>query len=282
MLIASAVADGPTFVEVLTAWSTLAAALATAISVIFIAVQIAYTRKSVESTSTALKIARDEFTHGQHLRHDSHRAAIDAEMPRITVEVTVQSDTIWRPDRTTPSRARDREIAETVSVGSEFTVPRDDAVPLRVGFALTITNDGPRRAAMTLNVEDGSRRVVLAPGEHSVEWAYRTQPLSEWIAIAEAREQGRPGEERTIATLSYSYPGDVGADGRHQVLQGGTIVERVRGNAGGRRVIELMDTSSSGSGALFAAAQPFERVVYRAFRREGRRLEPPATRQDND
>lgn len=268
-----AAASDPTFVETLTAWSTLAAALATATSVVFIAWQISLTRKSVEATERALEIAREEFNHGQVLRVDAQRGAIDAEMPRLTVEVLHQSRQVWRPDITDPNPYGDEEIAE-VETGTEFTTPRDDAVPLQVGMRIAISNDGPRRARLRLDTQAGSREVIIKAGDVRSEWVTRVQSLAEWIDIYRARQNGEPGEERTVASIVYIYPGDVGAIEVHKVVQGGTIVEPVPDNAGGWRTRPFERTPEEPYGILNAVALPFTRT-YWASRSESRALEAP-------
>lgn len=267
-------ASEPTFVETLTAWSTLAAALATAASVIFIAVQIRLTRKSVEATEDTLKVARDEFKHGQMLRVDAQRAAIDAEMPRLTVEVAQQSTQVWRTDRSEPDPYGGEEQHAEVASGEEFTTPRDNKIPLQVGMHISISNDGPRRARVRFDMQDGSKEVVIKAGDTYSQWVKRIQPLSEWIEVAKVRQNGEPGEERNVASVVYIYPGDVGAIEVHDIIQGGTFVEPVPGNAGGWRIKSFERTREEPFGILNAVALPFVRT-YWASRSENRSLESP-------
>ncbi|MCW4384180.1 hypothetical protein OH146_00145 [Salinibacterium sp. SYSU T00001] len=257
--------------ETLTAWSTLGAAIATAASVIFIAWQIRLTRKSVEATEDTLKIARDEFKHGQILRADAQRTSIDAEMPRLTVEVTRQSTQVWRTDVTETDRYSRKETAAEVKAGDEFTTPRDNNTPLQVGVEISISNDGPRRARVRIDTQDRSHEVVINAGGTHTEWAKRVQPLSEWIEIARVRQQGEPGEERNMASIVYIYPGDVGAIEVHNVIQGGTFVEPVADNAGAWRIKSFERTPAEPNESLNAVAMPFTRT-YWASRIENRPL----------
>lgn len=246
------------FVENLAAWSTLAAALATSVSVGFIAWQIRLTRKSVEATESALRVAREEFEHSRVLRNDAQRAAIDSEMPKLTVEVTHQSSEVWRSDfRGLGSPASSEEFIE-LEVGHEFTTPRDDGTLLQVRLQVSVSNDGPRRAVVSFNGRD----VVIKVGETYSEWVTRTQPLSQWIEIAKDRQLGNPGEEPVVASLVYIYPGDAGAIEVHEVIQGGTFVEPIPDNFGGWRIRDFARTPSNPTLAMNAVVNPFTRKYW--------------------
>lgn len=268
----------PSAIETLSAWSTLAAAVATAVSAGFIAWQIHLTRKSVESTDAALAIARDEFAHGQLLRVDAQRAAIDAEMPRLTVEVSVQSYIVYRTDEMTETRYGDQEPTE-VRKGSRFALPDDATVPLQVRCSVAVSNDGPRRARIRIDGEQGTTEAVIAVGKTVGITLWRTLPVEEWAAITARRETGE-AEHTQIGTLTYIYPGDFGAVETHTVVQSGSVLARARGGADQWRTTELGATEQEPFGALRASVEPFRRT-YWASRAENRRLETPAERTDD-
>lgn len=136
----------PTFVETLTAYSTLAAAVATTASVVFIAWQIGLTRKSVQATEKTLEVAREEFENGRLLEVEAQRARIDAEMPRLFVGVTYESTQAWLPDSLIDDGLSREPQAEEITAEKEFSLPRDAGVRVQVSLGLTVTNDGPRRA----------------------------------------------------------------------------------------------------------------------------------------
>ncbi|MEG9227629.1 hypothetical protein [Aeromicrobium sp. Sec7.5] len=268
-------AAGSSGIETLTAWSTLGAAIATTVSVVFIAWQIRLTRKSVEATEQALALAHQEFRHSETLRVDAQRAAIDAEMPRITVEVYSQSSEVWRVDSLEPDAVTKADSTTALPFNEEFIVPRDDEVLLGVRVRLVVSNDGPRRAPLRLDrFGGGGREIVLGVGETHSELVGRVQPLREWVSIAEARANGEPGEERAIATVVLVHPGDMSAVEVHEVVQGGTVVEPVYANAAGWRLASFDRTLENPFGCVNAVVQPFTRR-YWASRRDGRLLDPP-------
>lgn len=262
------------FIESLAAWSTLAAAVATGLSAIFIASQVFLTRRSLSATSETLEIARGEFAHAALLRTDAQRAAIDAEMPRLTVEVLKQADRVLRLNRTgtEPELFAPGLRSIGVEAAEELTTPRDNGVPLEISIAIAVSNDGPRRARVHINHSEGTEVVMLKSSASVTKWVNRVQSLEEWVGIAIERERGNPGEEREVASVTYSYPGDIGANETHRVVQGGTLVERVPGNSGGWRIKSLEPNDANPDGALKAVPMPFTRT-YWASRQDNRPLE---------
>ncbi|CAO1649458.1 hypothetical protein NYA9BBAC_00357 [Salinibacterium sp. NYA9b] len=259
----------PTFIESLAAWSTLSAAIATTLSAVFIASQVFLTRRSLNTTEETLGLARDEIAHAALLRTDAQRAAIDAEMPRLTVEVTRQAREMWRNDKfeADPERLSDESQPVELKVGEEFITPRDNAIPIAVGMEISVSNDGPRRARVRIDHPEGGREVVIMPGAATTQWVTREQSLQEWIEIALLREGGT-SEEREVAGVTYEYPGDFGANESHRVVQGGTIVERVPGNMGGWRIKSLAPSETDRSVALKAVTMPFTRTYWASRERE--------------
>lgn len=219
----------PSFVDTLTAWSTLAAALATIISAAFIAWQIRLTRKSVEATDRTLDIARQEFERGRHLEVEAQKARIDAEMPRLFVSFANLWDHAYFGDETEPDVYSMEPSPKRIPDGFEFALPRDAARLVSIAYTLSIANDGPGRAQVFLDAPRSPqnlerRSMTIKAGDQALETSWRTQTVQEWVDIYESRKTGQSGDV-PIAQVIYFFPGDVGALERHEVVQGGAVLE---------------------------------------------------------
>lgn len=282
---------GPTFVETLTAWSTLAAAVATTASVVFIAWQISLTRKSVQATEKTLDVARAEFENGRLLEIEAQRARIDAEMPRLFVEVSNESLQAWLPDSQVEDELSGKPTAPEIEAGYEFSLPRDGGIRVQVAIGLTITNDGPRRAMVHVDPSfdhvQGRRTVIIEPGKGAYEWIRRTHTVSEWVGYYEAQKRGEVTDE-AIAWVNYVFPGDVGAIEHHKVLQGGSVLEADTERMGVWRVASTGKPFGERAilGTLGTGVMPFTREYYASLSEmrplggvpeepEGRRIESP-------
>lgn len=258
-----------TFVETLTAWSTLAAALATAASVGFIAWQIRLTRQSVQASEKTAQVALEELNHNRLLQRDAQRARIDSEMPRLSSVVKRQSRQAWIPDEgdEKPYDPLEQDTNE-VAVGTEFELPRDASLRVQVGVEVNVVNDGPRGAWVYLDTpynpnKTRTQEFIEAGGSIRV-WVVRIETVDRWVDLARiytGEGDGRDGtaSDAPILTLTYTYPGDVGAIERHTIVQGGSILVQTPGNAAGWTVAPLTEGRYGG---LHAVAMPFKRVYY--------------------
>jgi hypothetical protein len=255
----------PSIVETITAWSTLLAAIATGISAIFIAVQIGLTRKSVETTEKTLKVAHDEFERGRDLQLEAQRARIDNEMPRLTVTVISQSSQAWLPDQTTPDPYSLEPRADEVEVGRTFQRRTDLDTRVQVAIWIRVANDGPRRALVNLGAayadgDDRHQELVVAVGEHVDFWARRIHTVREWLDIHDKWHAGE-AHDVNIAEVVYIYPGDVGAIERHNVLQGGSVIEPTPEEDWSVQVAKFK-RSDGNAPSLNAVVQPFTRDYF--------------------
>jgi hypothetical protein len=260
-----AVPPEPSVVETITAWSTLAAAVATAVSAIFIAWQIGLTRKSVETTEKTLKIAHDEFERGRTLQIEAQRARIDNEMPRLTVTVISQSRQAWLPDQTTPDPYSPEHRADEVEVGHIFQRRTDLDTRVQVAIWIRIANDGPRRALVAVgaaHADEAHRReeLLIGVGEAQDIWARRIHTVREWLHISEQWHAGE-SHDVNIAEVVYIYPGDVGAIERHTVKQGGSVIEPTPKEDWSVRIAEFKEFDGSAP-TLNAVVQPFTRDYF--------------------
>lgn len=269
MLYLSAATE-PTFVEQLTAWSTFAAALATGISAGIIAWQSIQTRRSVQVTEEALTLTRAEFDRNTSLIDDNLKARIDAEMPRISTGIAGQSDGVWNPDEITTEYGQDEPVP--VRAGTEYIVPRDNAVRLGVSLWVWAANDGPRRALCINNGAVGAaQEIMLKPSAPEYQFSLtRVETLEEWIRLAmpylpEEQRTGPVVDDTTvnIGSLVFMHPGDVGAREVHQFVQGGSIVEPVPGNAAAWRIVSLPGEETQ-TVRLNAVVMPFQRDYFRS------------------
>lgn len=268
-----------TFVEALTAWSTLAAALATTASVLFIAWQIRLTRKSVETTEHTLKIARDEFEHGRMLEVEAQKARIDAEMPRLFVATSNPPMRAYMTDEPFVEELGVIDSPEALP-DRDFVMPRDKDVRIHLTSGFGITNEGPRRARLFIDSQwdpdQGREEVTIPPGGAHWIRIRRVHTLAEWIENHEARERGDAGDV-PLAWVIYIYPGDVGAIERHRIVQGGSFLipdaQRMgtwnvaKPAPGFDRTIRL--------GSIAEAVMPFTREYYASLS-ESRPLDAPS------
>jgi hypothetical protein len=255
----------PSVVETITAWSTLAAAVATGVSAVFIAWQIALTRKSVEATDKTLDVARDEFERGRALQLEAQRARIDNEMPRLTVTVVSQSSQAWLPNATAPDPYSRQPRANEVGPGQVFQRRTEMETRVQVAIWVRVANDGPRRALVRVGAayadgEDRQEEFVVGVGEHRDFWAKRIHSVREWLEIHEKWHAGEVTDV-SIAEVVYIYPGDVGAIERHNVLQGGSVIEPTPEEDWSVRIAEFKRPDGNVP-ALNAVVQPFTRDYF--------------------
>lgn len=270
----------PTFVETLTAWSTFGAATVTAISAAIIAWQSVQTRRSVKVTEEALELSRKEFDRNTELVAESLKARIDAEMPRLTAVVAHQSSRVFNAQVRLPDTHGNLE-PEIVPEGTEFTMPRDRLRELTVFVDALVYNDGPRRASLTIGgPNELGEEVILAVDSPKAHSFRRTETLEEWIKLAQPylrAEQRSPGIEvlettdAPIGFVTSNYHGDMGGFESHRLVQGGSIVEPVEGNASAWRVVDPSGRAIHEEGVkLNAVFMPFERQYYRSRLRNDR------------
>lgn len=281
---ADAVVTSATFVETLTAWSTLFAALATAASVIFIAWQIRLTRKSVESTDKTLDIARMEFERGRHLEVEAQKARIDSEMPRLFVTHAGTDEHAYWGDESEPDEYSSTKVKpKRVPSDFEFHVPRDATRVVSIRFYVQVANDGPGRALVYLDAHSapttGERRTMTLKASEQSHWlCWRTLTVQQWIDVYEMRKGGI-SDEVSAAQVVYIYPGDVSAIERHSVLVGGAILEPDPARLGIWRVGNFTGPLTGDAVGVGVAVQPFTRTYY-ASRSQDRLFEIPATSED--
>lgn len=252
--------------QALEGWSTFSAALATSISAAFIVWQIRLTRKSVQSTELALELARQEFDRGALILDDAERGRIDADMPRLLVVASVMSqpfidgrrddwgDPLWSPD----------------VEATEFITPRDANIKLGVTTRVTIWNDGPRRAQLTIGqgksgLPNAGETIVVEPGTPYVLTVTWLEPLNEWIRLRRLYVDPQEGDETVdvvIFEAIYVHPGDRGATEYHSVHSGGSIVQPVEGHDGAWKLAHFEGVSDYMRPV--AAPQPFTRQYYRS------------------
>ncbi|GAA1661599.1 hypothetical protein [Microbacterium lacus] len=273
MIFSAPTSGNASFIEVLTAWSTLAAAVATALSAGFIAWQIHLTRKSVEATDKTLDIARQEFEHGRLLEIDAQKARIDADMPRIFITTFGPLPQSYLTDEPYLDELGQPDFRE-VPPSREMVVPADKDLRIHTTLNVSIMNDGPGRVRLWVDshwdAENGRKTIFLRPGE-TYQFEMRcVHTLSEWIERYRARQEGRSTDE-PIGMVIYVSPGDVGAIERHPIVQGGSVVMPSAVRIDGWHVAETSEFGSDGIGSLGATAMPFTREHY-ASRSENRRL----------
>ncbi|TAJ48866.1 MAG: hypothetical protein EPO52_05710 [Herbiconiux sp.] len=266
----SAASESITWVAQLEAWATLGAAVVTAVTGILIYLQIRQTQRSVKATELTLDLARSEQEVTRNTLVDNAKARIDAEMPRLTVEVTHQAKDSLDP---LLRGQRDEDTLADLSViqpGTKFILPQDAAREIGVRIGIVVSNDGPRRALIKLGSDHGDRKLhehMLDVGKSKHFYLERIHTLAAWIEYAKLH-LGDPSEHETsscvITTITYVFPGDTGAIERHEVIQGGAMLVKTPGNDAGWEIAEFT-SGPWGYPSMNAVAMPFTRDYYASF-----------------
>ncbi|HEV7950923.1 MAG TPA: hypothetical protein VGP24_14250, partial [Glaciihabitans sp.] len=199
------------------------AAVATALSAIVVAVQAFYTRKSVHDTAQTLELARKEFDRGSQLRVQAERARIDEEMPRLTLDAGMGYRGPLRPHEQFGLNEITGNYVSAIARTS-FRMPADGEELIEAAFDVSILNDGPRSAVVTIELPLGDpivsphhQRVVISTGGHHKVTVSIIRPLSRWVDLAQR------DDVEVALQLEYVYPGDASATEMHQVLVNGSM-----------------------------------------------------------
>lgn len=257
--------------------ATAVAAIVTAGTAVFIALQTHATRKAAEAgertahvASEALEIARKEQGHTYFLALEALKSRIDSALPKITL--TTSKDISWPP--LVPSSYG--EPQPHVSEGP-FRLPRDGKARLLVRVPVTIVNDGPRTVSLSLTPEfhRGGKRdntVVLNPGV-SVSGFFEVQhSVREWVDIWETRDRERTGGPETRFEVIYIDPADTGVIEYHRIAFGGSILQPVPNELGAWDVIADPHATNGRAGSVGWSVQP---TLRRYFLSRSKNLELP-------
>jgi hypothetical protein len=238
-----------------TAIATGASAIATLVSAVFIAVQAWFTRRSVQETSSALKVAQREFEQNSQVFIDAQKARIDAEMPRLSVTVF---DVRMQTTGSNPT---------VLNAGASY----DDSANLNQRLAMiisvSVSNDGPRVANIDVSSEVGTLLdPIIAVGvgkrvSFSLTLAY---PLRRWMELARIVHgfEGVPDDTRTLqdlVELVYRFPGDTGADEHQIVAMRGSMLHPIDGID-----FEVAAVSINSNNDFWLMARPFTRVYWQS------------------
>jgi len=223
--------------------------------------QAIMTRRSVRATQDALELAQREQDQNTELIADARRARIDAEMPRLFVDVQQQPGGAFRFD----PEARSGTTTSTLDPGTKFTLPRDRDIQIGSTAMVSVSNDGPRRVKLRLFMPRGAEKVsdllTLGPGESATFPVDRVETLENWVAIYDVfhrqAETFLGAQDQPVLTVLYDFPGAVGAVEEHVVAAGGSIVAPVIGDAGGWYIQSLGEADQYGQHQL--VPQPFVR-----------------------
>lgn len=270
----------------LQAFSTALAALVTAGTIVFIAIQTALTRRSVrateesvKATERALELGLREFDRNTELIKDSQRVRIDAEMPRLTTFLTEQPRQVWAigPDGDQEEDNLLRQDNNSLHRES-FHVSLADYGDQRiqVGFHVSISNDGPRGARIAVDQPSNpvfeKTELFVGAGTQETQWVRCVLSMREWVdaALRFERDAGeRPqASVRDVLRLTYVFPGDTGATEIHLVTLKGSVLAPT-GDGGDSWTIAPY--GPDGFEGLRATAEPFTREYFSSYKK-GRRL----------
>ncbi|MFZ8756952.1 hypothetical protein ACO03V_05965 [Microbacterium sp. HMH0099] len=247
--------------------SIIAAAIS-AVSAAVVAWQAVQTRQSTRAAIDAVDVARAELSQGEALRDDALKAHIDAEMPRVTVTAYLHAEVLDPAESPASIFVEDR--SRDLVTQTEYVLPRDSSKLLRAKGTVTVINDGPRfmEAQYRSDSDPSTRPLDLAvpPGESRTIEVSRTETVGRWVELAGWAQGDTSVEgpyEVVIFSMSYRFPGWVGAVEEHRVIMGGTAVEPVEGNASAWRPAQLNSSRQDPVSPAALMPQPFERHYFR-------------------
>lgn len=267
--------------SIIAAIATGASAIATAASAWLIYRQIRQTRESVRAANKAVRTSKKQAAAAQRAIVEGQKALIASQMSRISVEASGPiNDEVWRFDA--PNGWTTASVQHSVSPDFEFVLTRDGVAVLGLQYSITVANDGPGRAQLTLFTSappsvlvnqqpPAPQQFMLLPGDTAQFVVWRLENVDDWVRLAHAYDPFRASDygetDREIARVYYPYNADFGANEGHPVVAGGSILEAIPGNDSGWR---LRDLKSLGHGYAAAVAAPFERTYWRSKARNER------------
>ncbi|WP_116239009.1 hypothetical protein [Microbacterium sp. AG157] len=247
--------------------SIIAAAIS-AVGAAVVAWQAVQTRQSTRAAIEAVDVARAELSQGEALRDDALKAHIDAEMPRVTVTAYLHAEVLDPAEPPASIFLDDRKKDRLTQ--KEYVLPRDSSKLLQAKGTVTVINDGPRfmEARYRSDSDPSTRPLDLAvpPGESRTVEVSRTETVERWVDLARWAQGDTSIEgphEDVIFSMSYRFPGWVGAVEEHRVVMGGTAVEPVEGNASAWRPAQLNSSRQDHVSPASLVLQPFERHYFR-------------------
>jgi hypothetical protein len=267
--------------SIFAAIATGASAIATAASAWLIYRQIRQTRESVRAANEAVLTSEKQAAAAQQAIVEGQKALIASQMSRISVEASGPiNDEVWRFDA--PNGWTTTSVQQAVSPDFEFVLPRDHMAVLGLRYIITVANDGPGRAQLTLFTSappsvlvnqppPSPQQFMLLPGGSMQFVVWRLETVEDWVRLAHAYDPYRTSDygetDREIARVFYPYNADFGANEGHPVVASGSILEPLPGNASGW---QLRDLKSLAHGYATAVAAPFERTYWRSKARNER------------
>lgn len=276
-------------VDVLDNWVDYSTLVIAALSLIATGVGAFLIWRQIRQTGQALRLADDEQKTNRQLLLDSRRARIDDEMPKLLIWVIRQSVTVADPTAPRPQGVYDRVTNRShrppdplLSRVFSTRNPEDMATVLEVTLRVAISNDGPRRALVTLwqhwNPTNPSEVMDLEVGEVADVLIRRRQTVAQWIDYSTGytlpREDGEDAgtySEVTVLETYYAFPGKVGAIERWKVIQGGGIFDPVDSDRENWRLRDTIPFTPPAVGGLNATV-PFPEREYFADMQERRPL----------
>lgn len=218
----------PSSLDYVAVWATAVAAAVTAITAVFIWLQIRQTQRSVKATEQTLTLAREEQEQNRKLIVNAQKSRIDAELPKVLVWVTRQPD-----EADTFGELMDFDFGTDQYVARKpdpvWSLPRDESVTVAIEVIICVSNDGPRRARVTM-VGNGEPiqlfprdELIIPVGEQSSVRIKQTLTLAQWLDMADACSSWEP------LTLTYTHQGTEGAIEQWAVLLSGNPLVPVLG-----------------------------------------------------
>lgn len=257
------VVSPPSWIDVAGVIVALFAALVSAGAAAIIAFQAVETRKATSAAQEAVKIARKEFERGQAAEITARRAAIDAEMPRLGLVLANVRASYFEYDGWPI-----RELA--VAEDERFTMPLHRARMIGTTYTAIIMNDGPRAALVHMSSpgsgdwpDEGVLVTVPSNGSTPVGLKWY-DGVGGWVDRARAArgqgESGESGQKRLLFTMSYTFPGTVGAAETHELFGIGSLLRPVPDNEGEWAIDD--DETLDNPGRLRIEIKPWTRKYF--------------------
>lgn len=259
--------DAPHWIEFVAAWSTVAASVVAAVSAVLILRQIRQTQRSVKATEDALELAHEEQRFNRNAILDNQRASIDAEMPRLMV-LAGRLQSVTDPDELAPRPLQSWDSPKAYDL-EHTRLAMEIVARVTLEWTVTVFNDGPRRALVRLAMHSSQAvsETVIDVDAKALLSITCTRTVAEWIELIDSND---PVE---IASITYRYPGEVGAIEHHVLTQLGSPIILAPDDGA---VIFSPNLMEGAQLATSIVVQPFTRTYYGSMS-EGRELPASAS-----
>jgi hypothetical protein len=247
--------------------------VATALSVVVIALQAWYTRRATEAAEGTLQEGLAALATAEQTALEVARSRLDARAPTITISLAIPE---WPPSR--PPQFQDSQ-AQPIGYDVVYRRPRDDDQMVMLSAIGVIRNESTftvELAASNLCFQRTSppayadsdaweyppsiRKLVLGPGESERFCLREARSVAAWIENVDAGAVGEPGPQVIVAEIICSDRFDNGTVDNHRLELSGRPLTAVPHEAGGYTLVR--QTPESPGLPVASSVRPMSRRYF--------------------